>query len=94
MMVILETRWKNFPASQRDRQCAFILSFRNGEVRLSLLDSATESITRVSNSCSFKVTGMTFNNANSFKRFDFYKGYNAEVINNIIKYKKLYGTTI
>lgn len=57
-------------------------------MRLSLLDSATESITRVSNSCSFKVTGMTFNNANSFKRFGFYKGYNAEVINNIIKYKK------
>lgn len=90
----LRDQTKNLPASQRDRQCAFILPFRNGEMRLSLLDFSIESIIRVSNSYSFNVTGMTFNNANSFKRFGFYRAYNAEVINNIIKCEKLHGTTI
>ena len=40
------------------------------------------------------VTGMTFNNSVGLKRFGFYKGSSAKVIDNIIKYEKLHGSAI
>lgn len=53
-------------------------------MKLTLLESAEVSTIRISNSYSFNVTGMTFNNSAGLKRFGFYKGYSAKVI--VIEY--------
>ena len=63
-------------------------------MKLTLLESAEVSTIRISNSYNFSVTGMTFNNSVGLKRFGFYKGSSAKVIDNIIKYEKLHGSAI
>lgn len=63
-------------------------------MKLTLLESAEVSTIRISNSYNFNVTGMTFNNSAGLKRFGFYKGYSAKLIDNIIKYEKPHGSAI